>query len=583
MTIALGRVWGGVSPILLKLKSEPVETNFPHPSLNGKIEAMVPSKLGRYLIKSELGRGGMATVYHAFDPHFRREVALKVLPREFLHDPTFRTRFEREAHTVATLEHPAIVPVYDVGEEDGQPYLVMRYLTGGSLTDRLLKDGTLSYAETTRLINHLAPALDEAHARGIIHRDLKPDNILFDQRHDPYITDFGIAKLTEASGALTTSTTIIGTPAYLSPEQAHGEVELDGRSDVYAMGVMAFQMLTGRLPFQSHTPIGLIMKHLTETAPSILEIKADLPPGCEAVIAQALAKERDERYPTATALGSALVEAVRAKPADSADAPVKTLKLSELKSARLTPGPATPAGVDPIVCPKCQHANAGSARLCAMCGQRLKIECVQCYTANPLDATHCSNCGTDLVRTRALRHQYQQVRQRTITERGLAAKEKEARQLRERIDALLAGVEDRRQRVRAYDQLNKLDDRAMKLLTDLMLQNPETATRTGLAATLGRICAKPKIRALIKSQAVKALIKALEDTEPEVRSQAAAALGGVSGQLGQLAVEPLGDLLKDSNETVRTQARQALQTIGGKKAQDILDSPKGLMGWIKGI
>ena len=525
----------------------------------------------------------MATVYHALDPHFRREVALKVLPREFLHNPAFRTRFEREAHTVAMLEHPAIVPVYDFGEEDGQPYLVMRYLTGGSLADRLLKEGALSYEETTRLINHLAPALDEAHTRGIIHRDLKPDNILFDQRRDPYITDFGIAKLTEASGALTTSTTIIGTPAYLSPEQAHGEVELDGRSDVYALGILTFQMLTGQLPFQSHTPIGLIMKHLTETAPAILEIKSDLPPGCEAVIAQALAKERDERYPTATALGAALAEAVSAKPADMADAPVKTLKLSELKSARPTPEPPTSARIDPIICPKCQHANPGHVRLCAMCGQRLKVECVQCYTANPLDATHCSNCGADLVRTRALRHQYQQVRQRTITERGLAAKEKEARQLWERIDTLLANVEDRRQRVRAYDQLNKLDDRAIKLLTDLMLQNPEPATRAGLAGTLGRICEKPKIRALIKSQGVKALIEALQDPEAEVRSQATAALGGVSGQLGQLAIEPLGALLKDSHETVRTQARRALQKIGGKKAQDILDSPRGLMDWIRGI
>jgi ribosomal protein L40E len=342
-------------------------------------------------------------------------------------------------------------------------------------------------------------------------------------------------------------------------------------------------MLSGQLPFQSHTPIGLIMKHLTETAPSILEIKADLPPGCEAVIAQALAKERDERYPTATALGAALVEAVTAKPADSVDAPVKTLKLSELKSARPTPEPAASTRVDPIVCPKCQQANPGQVRLCMMCGQRLKVECVQCYTANPLDATHFSNCGADLVRTRALRHQYQKVRQRTITERGLAAKEKEARQLWERIDALLVSIEDRRQRVRAYDQLNKLDDRAMKLLTDLMLQNPEPETRAGLAGTLGRICEKPKIRALIKSQGVKALLEVLEDAEPEVRSQAAAALGGVSGQLGQLAVEPLGALLKDSHETVRTQARQALQKIGGKKAQDMLDRPRGLMGWIKGI
>ncbi|MDW8327943.1 MAG: serine/threonine-protein kinase, partial [Anaerolineales bacterium] len=193
---------------------------------------MFPERIGRYKIKGELGRGGMATVFHGFDTRFKLEVAIKVLPREFLHDPAFHARFEREAQTIAALEHPAIVPVYDFGEEDGQPYIVMRLMTGGTLNDRLRR-GPLTLAEAARIVNALAPALDEAHARGIIHRDLKPGNILFDRRGDPYISDFGIAKLSDSSAAFTGSG-VLGTPAYMSPEQARGERDVDGRSDIYS-------------------------------------------------------------------------------------------------------------------------------------------------------------------------------------------------------------------------------------------------------------------------------------------------------------------------------------------------------------
>ena len=172
---------------------------------------MAPTHIGRYEIRGELGRGGMATVYHGYDPRFKRDVAIKTLPREFLHDPGFRARFEREAQTIASLEHPAIVPVYDFGEENDQPFIVMRLMTGGSLVDRLRR-GPLPLSEAARILSILAPALDEAHTHGVIHRDLKPGNILFDGRDQPYLSDFGIAKLTETSVAFT-ATGIIGTPA----------------------------------------------------------------------------------------------------------------------------------------------------------------------------------------------------------------------------------------------------------------------------------------------------------------------------------------------------------------------------------
>ncbi|TES90808.1 MAG: hypothetical protein E3J88_03590 [Anaerolineales bacterium] len=255
-------------------------------------------------IKSEIGRGGMATVYLAHDPRFDRDVAIKLLPREFLHDPQFKIRFEREAKTIAKLEHPAIVPVYDYGEIDGQPYLVMRYMQGGSLENRLEK-GPLSVDEILKIIERIASALSEAHAQRVIHRDLKPGNILFDTRGDAYLSDFGIAKLQEASARITGSA-IIGTPAYMSPEQVHGEEEIDGRSDVYALGIILYEMLTGQKPFKAETPAKLLMCHLLDPVPRILDEKDDLPPGIDGVTSRALAKEPDDRYSIATDLSEAL-------------------------------------------------------------------------------------------------------------------------------------------------------------------------------------------------------------------------------------------------------------------------------------
>src|SRR5512133_2638782 len=252
---------------------------------------MTAQKIGRYEIKSELGRGGMATVYKAYDPLFEREVALKVLPREMLHDPQFRVRFEREAKTIAALEHQAIVPVYDVGEEEGQPFFVMRYMTGGSLSDTIAR-GPMSLTAAAKLIERLAPALDDAHLKGIVHRDMKPGNILFDRSGEPYISDFGIAKITQSQTATVTGGAIIGTPAYMSPEQAQGE-KIDGRSDVYALGVILYEMLSGTQPYQATTPMAIVVKQITDPVPHILDANPKLPVAIEAVIEKAMAKNPD--------------------------------------------------------------------------------------------------------------------------------------------------------------------------------------------------------------------------------------------------------------------------------------------------
>ena len=274
---------------------------------------MQPDKIGLYEIKSELGRGGMATVYRAYDPRFEREVAVKVLPRELLHaDPQFRLRFEREAKIIAQLEHTAIVPVYDVGEANGQPYFVMRYMNGGSLSDRI-KAGVMEVEEAARILGAIAPGLDEAHARGIVHRDIKPSNILFDKRGNPYISDFGIAKLTQAQSGNVTGSAIIGTPAYMAPEQAQGD-DVDGRADIYALGIILFEMVTGKQPYEADTPMAVAIKHITDPVPHILDANPKLPFGMDAIIQKAMAKNKNDRYSTAVELVNALRDLGRSIP-----------------------------------------------------------------------------------------------------------------------------------------------------------------------------------------------------------------------------------------------------------------------------
>jgi serine/threonine protein kinase len=307
---------------------------------------MATSKIGRYEIKSEIAKGGMATVFRAYDPTFERDVAIKVLPHAMLHDPTFRARFEREAKMIAMLEHPAIVPVYDFGEEDGQPYIVMRFMSGGSLAERIER-GALPLDETTQIINRFAPALDAAHARNIIHRDLKPGNVLFDQYGNAYLSDFGIARLSQEQGATLTGGAIIGTPSYMSPEQIQGEKHLDGRSDIYAMGVLVYQMLSGNLPYQSDTPAKVMMMHVLEPVPDIMLVKSNLPESCQWFIRKAMAKKPEERYATAGEMAAAFENIARGESISTGPSSLvsvaPTRKAEPAAVTRIAPSRATAA------------------------------------------------------------------------------------------------------------------------------------------------------------------------------------------------------------------------------------------------
>src|SRR5881409_4038576 len=276
------------------------------------LTARLIQALGKsYTVEGEIGRGGMGVVFNARDERLKREVAVKVLPPELAFREEIRLRFLREAETAARLSHPHIVPIHSVGEgPDGLVYFVMAYVDGESVAAKLKRRGQLPSEEARRIMLETADALGAAHALGIIHRDVKPDNILLEgSRGRVVVTDFGIAKAlssTTGSATLTATGVAIGTPHYMSPEQAAGDREIDGRSDIYSLGVVSYQMLTGELPFQAPTVPGILMKHITERAPLVTEKCVDCPDDLAACVMRSLEKDPDDRWPTADALRRAL-------------------------------------------------------------------------------------------------------------------------------------------------------------------------------------------------------------------------------------------------------------------------------------
>ncbi len=274
---------------------------------------MQPQQIGRYQITTELGRGGMSTVYLAHDPQFDRDVAIKVQPREFLHDPTFLERFSQEAQVIARLEHRNILPVYDFGEADGLPYIVMRYMPHGSLKERLENaEGTgLPLPEIVKITRQIAEALDFAHAHNVIHRDLKPDNVLLDADGNAYLSDFGIAKVIETSMTFS-GTLVMGTPSYMAPEQVTGG-KPSARTDVYALGAMLFELLVGHPPFEADDALALAYLHVNQPVPQLIDSRPDLPAGMQAVIEKAMAKDAEGRFQSGSELANNLTAVVESQ------------------------------------------------------------------------------------------------------------------------------------------------------------------------------------------------------------------------------------------------------------------------------
>jgi tRNA A-37 threonylcarbamoyl transferase component Bud32 len=268
----------------------------------------VGENVGAYRILEQLGQGGMATVYKAYHAALDRYVALKVLHPAFHEDQTFTARFQREARVVAKLEHPSIVPVYDYAEHESRPYLVMKYIEGETLKSKLAR-GPLSAGEINRVVDAVGAALAYAHTQGILHRDIKPSNVLIATDGQMYLADFGLARIAQAGESTLSTDSIMGTPQYISPEQARGDKDLDAGTDIYSFGVMLYEMVVGQVPFSADTPFSIIHDHIYSPLPLPRVINPDVPESVERVLLKALAKDRADRYADVAAMATAFKEA----------------------------------------------------------------------------------------------------------------------------------------------------------------------------------------------------------------------------------------------------------------------------------
>ena len=316
---------------------------------------MLPDRIGHYEVQEIAGQGGMAVVYRAYDSRQRRDVAIKVMMQQHLHNDKLRVRFTREAQTIRTLSYPTIVPLFDFGEfgPDHLPFLVMGYMPRGSLKERIAR-GALPINEVVKVVQRIGLALDYAHSRDVIHRDIKPGNILFDESDHPYLADFGIA-ISGHSGQtiLTGDNLAVGTPAYMSPEQGKGE-RVDARTDIYSLGAVLFEMLTGRQPYASDTPmtpLAIMLMHVQKPIPDVLTYNPGLPAGMGDVIRRAMAKERAERYATANEMVAALKAVSR-----GTVTPPDGVPATPMVHAARTP----PEGLPTVVAPAVRAETAGA-------------------------------------------------------------------------------------------------------------------------------------------------------------------------------------------------------------------------------
>jgi hypothetical protein len=300
------------------------------------------SQIAGYTIEEQIGRGGMAVVYRASDRRLNRPVALKILAPELATDSAYRQRFLREMRSAAAVDHPNIVPVFDAGEADGALYIAMRYVDGSDVRTLLEAEHRLPAARATRLITQAASALDEAHSRGLVHRDVKPGNMLIGsaQPDHLYLSDFGLSKQRVTSSPLTLTGQFLGTLDYMAPEQIEGH-PTDGRADLYALGCTAFEMLGGQPPYRRDEGLAVMWAQVSAPIPSLHALRPDLPPAVDPVIASALAKAPDDRYPSCMAFARALTAACGLGGGDAGEAGAELPKLAGPPTERAHV-PATP-------------------------------------------------------------------------------------------------------------------------------------------------------------------------------------------------------------------------------------------------
>jgi serine/threonine protein kinase len=287
----------------------------------------VPEKLGKYKIITEVGQGDFAAVYKAVDTTLDRTVALKVLAPHLLWDYAFVQRFQREARVAANLDHPNILTIYEVGQIEGVYFIAMQFLEGRTLSQILEAEGPLPVSRVRAIIEQVASALDYAHARGFVHRDIKPSNVIVAEDGRATLTDFGLVKAGEGT-KLSTTGVVFGTPEYISPEQAQGE-KVDGRSDIYSLGIMLFEMLSGQVPFEADTPLEVPIKHLTAPLPLPREVNPDISEPVEQVILKAMAKAPEDRYQRVSEMAEALKRAMEGEVKERVEEPLEIVEEEE--------------------------------------------------------------------------------------------------------------------------------------------------------------------------------------------------------------------------------------------------------------
>jgi len=374
-----------------------------------KQDDLIGATLGNYRVLDTLGQGGMAKVYKAHQETLGRDVAIKVLPPWYAADRNFVERFNLEARLVARLSHPNIVTVHDANEQNGHLYIVMQLVDSGTLKQRLdqhQKEGrVMGIDEVVSIFTQLADALAYAHDQGIIHRDIKPVNVLMDRSGRPILSDFGIAKvLASTQDNLTRPGAGVGTPEYMSPEQCQGGA-VDGRADIYALGVMLFEAQTGRTPFLGNNYPALAHSHVYEPPPRPSSINPNLSPTIEYIILTALMKNPQQRYQTARDMADALQKALAHNtPSRGNLNPTGNYYgqpgVSGVPAGPSYPRPGTSSLVDnrqPVLyhCMNCHHMNKPQVRYCTRCGYVLK-QCAVCNERNPVGNRFCTKCGQPL-------------------------------------------------------------------------------------------------------------------------------------------------------------------------------------------
>lgn len=360
----------------------------------GAPDTLLGGVLGHCEIEALIGVGGMSRVYRALQRTLDRYVAVKVLPSYVAADPMFVQRFKREAHAMARLSHPNIITVHDTGEDQGRLYIIMEYVAGGNLKERMTP--LLPMQDVTRIFRQVAEALNFAHSKNIIHRDVKPVNVLMDTNGRAVLSDFGIAKTFEATESLTRVGAGVGTPEYMSPEQCRGAT-VDQRADIYALGILLYEMLTGRTPFIADNYTALAHAHIYEQPPPPSRFNPRISPAVQMVVLKAIEKDPGERFQTALAMASALEQAMAAQaPFQPIPRPAQQPTPQGYAVGRRPEGVGhTPMGW--AGCPACGALNQPDNRFCTRCGVTLIAGpprvCMGCGSHNTPSTRFCTHCG----------------------------------------------------------------------------------------------------------------------------------------------------------------------------------------------